>query len=131
MGKKRSIARILTSLAALEAEEHTDRAGATDASKRELALLESSADTRSQVTLDYYAKMEGSFDAAADSEAAAKSKRSRLSASAVAAAIVPGEESAAAAATSASVSGSPTRAPGAGRRPPQRRLWLKDRSRTW
>jgi len=65
-GKKRSIAKLLTSLAALEAEEHADRA---DASRRELALLESNADTRSQAMMDYYAKMESSFDATAESEA--------------------------------------------------------------
>lgn len=102
-GKKRSIARILTSLAALDAEEHADRAGAADASRRELALLESNADTRSQAMMDYYAKMEGSFDAAADSEAAARSKRSRLAASA-AAAVVSAEESASAASASAEIS---------------------------
>jgi hypothetical protein len=128
-GKKRSIARILTSLAALEAEEHADRAGAADASRRELALLESNADTRSQAMMDYYAKMEGSFDATADSEAAARSKRSRLAASAAAAAVVSAEESASAA--SASAAGSPTRAAGQGGGHHQRRLWVKDRSRDW
>jgi len=121
-GKKRSIARILTSLAALEAEEHADRAGA---SGRELALLESNADARSQAMMDYYAKMEGSFDAAADTEAAARSKRSRLAASAAAAAVVAAEDSAAAASSST---------PAAGQQPAghhQRRLWVKDRSRAW
>ncbi|CAL4975628.1 unnamed protein product [Urochloa decumbens] len=124
-GKKRSIARILTSLAALEAEEHADRAGAADASRRELALLESNADTRSHAMMDYYAKMEGSFDTAADADAAARSKRSRLAASAATAAVVSAEDSAAA-------SASPTRAVvAAGGGHHQRRLWVKDRSRDW
>ncbi|CAD6231123.1 unnamed protein product [Miscanthus lutarioriparius] len=127
-GKKRSIAKLLTSLAALEAEEHADRAGAADASRRELALLESNADTRSQAMMDYYAKMESSFDATAESEAAARSKRSRLTASAAAAAVVAGEEAAA-----SSASGSPSRAAGQGQGQGhhQRRLWVKDRSRAW
>jgi hypothetical protein len=131
-GKKRSIAKLLTSLAALEAEEHADRAGAADASRRELALLESNADTRSQATMDYYAKMESSFDATAESEAAARSKRSRLAASAATAAVVAGEEAAASAAASPSASASPTRAAGQGQGGHhQRRLWVKDRSRAW
>ena len=125
-GKKRSIAKLLTSLAALEAEDHADRA---DASRRELALLESNADTRSQAMMDYYAKMESSFDATAESEASARSKRSRLAASAAAAAVVAAEESAAAAAAASSASASPTRAAGQGHH--QRRLWVKDRSRAW
>ncbi|CAD6238155.1 unnamed protein product [Miscanthus lutarioriparius] len=127
-GKKRSIAKLLTSLAALEAEEHADRAGAADASRRELALLESNADTRSQAMMDYYAKMESSFDATAESEAAARSKRSRLAASAAAAAVVAGEEAAA-----SSASGSPSRAAGQGQGQGrhQRRLWVKDRSHAW
>ncbi|KAL6615453.1 hypothetical protein ACP70R_037723 [Stipagrostis hirtigluma subsp. patula] len=125
-GRKRSVAKILTSLAALEAEEHADRAGDADASRRELALLESHADQRSQAMMDYYAKMEGSFDASAETDAAARSKRSRLAASAAAAAVVAGEEASSAA--TASASGSPTR-PAAGHH--QRRLWVKDRSRAW
>jgi hypothetical protein len=64
--KKRSIARILTSLAALEAEKH---AGAADASRRELALLESNAD----------AKAEG--DASASSRLAASAGEQDASAS--------------------------------------------------
>jgi hypothetical protein len=64
-------------LAALEAEEHTDRVGAADASRLKLVLLESNADTRSRA-MDCYAKMESSFDATAESEAAARSKRFRL-----------------------------------------------------
>jgi hypothetical protein len=103
--KKRPIARILTSLAALEAEEH---AGAADASRRELAQLESNAD----------AKAEGSSGAAAEADA---SVRSRLAASSA------GEQDA-----SASASGSPSRSaaqPGAPHH--QRRLWVKDRSRAW
>ncbi|CAO2190795.1 unnamed protein product [Urochloa humidicola] len=129
-GKKRSITRILTSLAALEAEEHADRAGAADASRRELALLESNADTRSHAMMDYYAKMEGSFDAAADGDAAARSKRSRLAASAATAAVVSAEDSAAAAASAASGS-SPTRGAAGQGGHHQRRLWVKDRSRDW
>ncbi|XP_062213800.1 protein ALP1-like [Phragmites australis] len=120
--RKRSIAKILTSLASLEAEEHAERAVAADASRRELALLESNADTKSQAMIDYHAKMEGSFNAAAETEAAYRSKRSRLVASAAAAAVVAGEE-----ATAATASGSPTRAAGHH----QRRLWVKDRSRAW
>ena len=77
-GKKRSIAKLLTSLAALEAEEHADRAGAADASRRELALLESNVNTRSEAMMYYYAKMESSFDAIAESEAITRSKRSRV-----------------------------------------------------
>ncbi|TVU34240.1 hypothetical protein EJB05_16071, partial [Eragrostis curvula] len=128
-GKKRSIARILTSLVALEAEEHADRAGAADASRRELALLESNADARSQAMTDYYAKMEGSFDAAADADVAARSKRSRLAASAATAAVVAAGEDAAAA--SAAASGSPTRGGASGPGHHHRRLWVKDRSRAW
>ncbi|CAO2203823.1 unnamed protein product [Urochloa humidicola] len=128
-GKKRSMARILTSLAALEAEEHADRAGAADASRRELALLESNADTRSHAMMDYYAKMEGSFDAAADADAAARSKRSRLAASAAAAAVVSAEDSATAAASASGTS--PTRAAAGQGGHHQRRLWVKDRSRDW
>ncbi|XP_052140769.1 protein ANTAGONIST OF LIKE HETEROCHROMATIN PROTEIN 1-like [Oryza glaberrima] len=128
-GRKRSIAKILTSLAALEAEEHSDRAGAADASRRELALLESNADHKSQAMMDYYAKMEGSFDAAAESDAAARSKRSRLAASAATAAVVATEEGAA---ETASASASPSRASGGGGAGHhQRRLWVKDRSRAW
>lgn len=119
-GRKRSIAKILTSLAAIEAEGHTDSAGAAGASRRELALLESNADHKSQAMMDYYAKMEGSFDADAQSEAAARSKRSRLSASA--AAVVAAEEGAAA----STAANSPPRA---GQH--QRRLWVKDRSQAW
>ncbi|CAL4949077.1 unnamed protein product [Urochloa decumbens] len=126
-GKKRSIARILTSLVALEAEEHADRAGAAEASRRELALLESNADTRSHAMMDYYAKMEGSFDADADADAAARSKRSRLAASAATAAVVSAEDSAAASASGSS----PTRAVALGGGHHQRRLWVKDRSRDW
>ncbi|BAC05572.1 unknown protein [Oryza sativa Japonica Group] len=128
-GRKRSIAKILTSLAALEAEEHSDRAGAADASRRELALLESNADHKSQAMMDYYAKMEGSFDAAAESDATARSKRSRLAASATTAAVVATEEGAA---ETASASASPSRASGGGGAGHhQRRLWVKDRSRAW
>uniref|UniRef100_A0A0D9YAZ5 DDE Tnp4 domain-containing protein n=1 Tax=Oryza glumipatula TaxID=40148 RepID=A0A0D9YAZ5_9ORYZ len=128
-GRKRSIAKILTSLAALEAEDHSDRAGAADASRRELALLESNADHKSQAMMDYYAKMEGSFDAAAESDAAARSKRSRLAASAATAAVVATEEGAA---ETASASASPSRASGGGGAGHhQRRLWVKDRSRAW
>ncbi|KAF0916321.1 hypothetical protein E2562_005923 [Oryza meyeriana var. granulata] len=126
-GRKRSIAKILTSLAALEAEEHSDRAGAADASRRELALLESNADHKSQAMMDYYAKMEGSFDAAEESDAAARSKRSRLAASAATAAVVATEEGAA---ETAAASASPSRASG-GAGHHQRRLWVKDRSRAW
>jgi hypothetical protein len=72
--------------------------------------------------MDYYAKMESSYDATAESEAAARSKRSRLAASAAAAAVVAGEEAAAS---------SPTRAAGQGQGHHQRRLWVKDRSRAW
>lgn len=121
-GRKRSIATIITSLAALEAEGHADSAGAADASRRELALLESNADNKSQAMMDYFAKMEGSFDADAESEAAARSNRSRLSASAAAAAVVAGEE----ATTNTAASASPPRA---GHH--QRRLWVKDRSQAW
>ena len=71
--------------------------------------------------MDYYAKMEGSFDAAADTEAAARSKRSRLAASA---AVMAAEDSAAAASSSAAVGQQQ-----AGHH--QRRLWVKDRSRAW
>uniref|UniRef100_A0ACD5VW84 Uncharacterized protein n=1 Tax=Avena sativa TaxID=4498 RepID=A0ACD5VW84_AVESA len=119
-GRKRSIAKIITSLAALEAEGHADSAAA---SRRELALLESNADNKSHAIMEYYAKMEGSFDADADAEAAARSKRSRLSASAAAAAVVAGEEEAAA--TNAA---SPPRAVQGHH---QRRLWVKDRSQAW
>ncbi|KAM0874196.1 hypothetical protein ACQ4PT_037579 [Festuca glaucescens] len=118
-GRKRSIAKIITSLAALEAEGHADSAGAADASRRELALLESNADSKSQAMMDYYAKMEGSFDADADSEAAARSSRSRLSASAAASAV-------AAVSNPTTASASPPRA---GHH--QRRLWVKDRSQAW
>ncbi|KAL6881991.1 hypothetical protein ACP4OV_011463 [Aristida adscensionis] len=128
--RKRSIAKILTSLVALEAEDHAEREGAADASRRELALLESNADHRSQAMMDYYAKMEGSFDASADTDAAARSKRSRLAASAAAAAVVAGEEASSAAAATAA-SGSPTRAAGTASGHHQRRLWVKDRSRAW
>ncbi|GJM94083.1 hypothetical protein PR202_ga10697 [Eleusine coracana subsp. coracana] len=131
--KKRSIANILTSLVALEAEEHADRAGAADASRRELALLESNADARSQATAEYFAKVEGSFDAAAEADSAARSKRSRLSASAAAAAVVAaGEDSSAATGTASASGGSPSRAAAGGPGPHhQRRLWVKDRSRAW
>src|SRR4051812_6829526 len=61
--RKRSIATIITSLAALDAEGHADTARAADASRRQLALLESKADDKSQAMMDYFAKMEGSFDA--------------------------------------------------------------------
>ena len=77
-----------------------DRAGA---SGQELALLESNAGARSQAILGYYAKMEGSFNATVDTEAAARSKRSRLAASAAAAAVMAAEDSAAAASSSAAV----------------------------
>lgn len=120
--RKRSIAKIITSLAALDAEGHADSAGAADASRRELALLESNADSKSQAMMDYYAKMEGSFHADADSEAAA---RSRLSASAAATAAVAAVEEAAAN-TNTTASASPPRA---GHH--QRRLWVKDRSQAW
>ncbi|KAM0838175.1 hypothetical protein ACQ4PT_061155 [Festuca glaucescens] len=119
--RKRSIAKIITSLAA---EGHADSTGAADASRRELALLESNADSKSQAMMDYYAKMEGSFDAEADSEAAARSVRSRLSASAAASAVAAVEE--AAATNPATASASPPRA---GHH--QRRLWVKDRSQAW
>ncbi|KAL5227510.1 hypothetical protein ABZP36_015775 [Zizania latifolia] len=128
-GKKRSIAKILTSLAALDAEDHSDRAGAADASRRELALLESNADNKSQAMMDYYAKMEGSFDAAAESDTAARSKRSRLAASAATAAVLASEEGAAETAA-ASASASPSRG-GGGPGHHQRRLWVKDRSKAW
>ena len=121
-GRKRSIAKIITSLAALDAEAHADSA---DASRRELALLESNADTKSQAMMDYYAKMEGSFDADADSEAAARSNRSRLSASAAAVVAAGVEE---AATNNATASASPPRAAGQHH---QRRLWVKDRSQAW
>ncbi|KAK1665314.1 hypothetical protein QYE76_053473 [Lolium multiflorum] len=121
--RKRSIAKIITSLAALDAEGHADSA---DASRRELALLESNADSKSQAMMDYYAKIEGSFDADADSEAAA---RSRLSASAAASAVAAVEEfSAAAAATNTNTTASAS-PPRAGHH--QRRLWVKDRSQAW
>ncbi|XP_047072145.1 protein ANTAGONIST OF LIKE HETEROCHROMATIN PROTEIN 1-like [Lolium rigidum] len=123
--RKRSIAKIITSLAALDAEGHADSAGAADASRRELALLESNADSKSQAMMDYYAKMEGSFHADADSEAAA---RSRLSASAAATAAVAAVEEAAAAATATNTTASAS-PPRAGHH--QRRLWVKDRSQAW
>ena len=103
------------------AEEHADRAGA---SGQELALLESNAGARSQAILGYYAKLEGSFNAAVDTEAAARSKRSRLAASAAAAAVMAAEDSAAAASSSAAVGQQQ-----AGHH--QHRLWVKDRSRAW
>ena len=74
----RSIAKVLTLLAALEAEEHAYRVGASDTSRRELALLESNVDTRLEAMMDYYAKMESSFDTTTESKATARSKRSRL-----------------------------------------------------
>jgi phage gp36-like protein len=52
--------------------------GAADASRRKLVLLESNADTKSRAMMDYYAKMESSFDATTESEAAARSKRFKL-----------------------------------------------------
>ena len=91
--------------------------------RRELALLESNADHKSQAMMDYYAKMEGSFDAAAETDAAVRSKRSQLAALAAAAAVVAGEEAAA--------SASPSWAGGGGAGHHQRRLWVKDRSRAW
>jgi hypothetical protein len=59
-------------------EEHVDRASAADTSRRELALLESNVGMRSEAMMNFFAKMESSFDATAESKAVTKSKRSRL-----------------------------------------------------
>jgi hypothetical protein len=59
-------------------EEHADRASAANTSRQEITLLESNANTKAQAMMDYYANMESSFDATTESDAVARSRRSKL-----------------------------------------------------
>ncbi|KAJ0985514.1 hypothetical protein J5N97_003870 [Dioscorea zingiberensis] len=110
--KKRSIANILTSLAALEDQDASERRQADAASLHDLSLLQSNHQSRLHATLDYFDRVDDHFEDAEQSETL-RTKRSRLAASAAATVVADGAASAA----------QPQHH--------QRRLWVKDRSTAW
>ncbi|KAJ0976412.1 hypothetical protein J5N97_018377 [Dioscorea zingiberensis] len=105
--KKRSIANILTSLAALEDQDASERRQADAASLHDLSLLQSNHQSRLHATLDYFDRVDDHFEDAEQSETL-RTKRSRLAASAAATVVADGAASAA----------QPQHH--------QRRLWLED-----
>lgn len=111
--KKRSIAKLLTSLAALEAQDASDRRDSDEASRRDLSLLRANLQQQSTAMTDYYSQLQASYSDSDDSELA-RCKRARLAAAAAAAAAA-----------------APIESPGAASAGGQRRLWVKDRSRNW
>ncbi|KAJ4821035.1 nuclease [Rhynchospora pubera] len=116
--KKRSIARLLTSLAALDAQEESDRRGTDESERRDLSLLESNHQQKTEAMLDYYSSMQDQFNQLDESDTI-RVKRARLAATAAATTV-------AAAASVAENSAEP-----ASGGTHHRRLWVKDRSKAW
>ncbi|KAG6469459.1 protein ALP1-like [Zingiber officinale] len=122
--KRKSIATLLTSIAAIDAQEETERRESDVASSRELSLLEENHQRKSEAMLDSYSRIQDNFSAVEDEADTLRSKHARLVSSAVAVA-------AAATASAEGDAGSSAPAAGGAGGHHQRRLWVKDRSRAW
>ncbi|KAF3335429.1 nuclease HARBI1 [Carex littledalei] len=116
--KKRSIARLLTSLAALDAQDESDRHDTDESGRRDLSLLESNHQQKTEAMLDYYSSMEEHFDQLDESDTI-RAKRARLAATAAVTTVV----------AAASVSENSAEPASGGTH--HRRLWVKDRSTAW
>ncbi|PKU83071.1 hypothetical protein MA16_Dca007742 [Dendrobium catenatum] len=110
--KKRNIARLITSLAALDAQEESDRRELED----DLYLLRANHEKKAATLLDYYFRFQDHYSDL-DADDSLRTTKDSTAASAAAAA--------AAALADAAYVGDP--AP----HQHQRRLWVKDRSRAW
>ncbi|KAJ6815883.1 putative nuclease HARBI1 [Iris pallida] len=109
--KTKSMARILTSIVALDAEEDLDRRSSADASRRDLSLLRSNHRSAAKAMLDYYSHLQNHYS---DLDEIDYSR-----------------PSAAAAVATAAAAAEPSSAGGGAAASGGRRLWVKDRSSAW
>ncbi|KAJ3671139.1 hypothetical protein LUZ60_008565 [Juncus effusus] len=117
--KKRSIARLLTSLAALDAQEDSDRRESDESERNNLSLLESNHQQKTESMLEYYSTMQDHYNELDESDSI-RAKRASLAARAAAAAV-----------GSAAAASEPAEQASTAGAPHQRRLWVKDRSKAW